>query len=382
MPNIQNVEDPFSRYTMPPLIVKYEGRGSIGGRTVISNLQAVAKSLSRPSRYILKFMSQKLGTISHVDVNERHVITGRRDVAELQTLLNDFIKTFVTCKKCKNPETIMHVANKLKTVHLRCMTCGHDGHVDSKHKLVPYIMANPPVAYRGYGNKSQLKTYQGDRKTEKNTSLRALQKRIDCLCASTELLTFSGRTQTIRKENFFKFHDFLRQLPSPLIKDNHYHTIIKRAEELNVIDAAPLLLCDVLLSDAKVNVVKCLKKHQSLFKTFTATSRRAQMGMLKGLETLIYGKHKNDMSLNFFKIFHHLVSNDVLNIKTIKDWQLDVNRGNNVDTAALNSMFGDQKNKIGKELSDLIELFLEFYTPNEIDESSSSTSSTSNEEEG
>ena len=57
----RSVVDPFYRYKMPSLVVKVEGKGN-GIKTVILNLDDVARSLGRPSIYLMKYFSCKLGT--------------------------------------------------------------------------------------------------------------------------------------------------------------------------------------------------------------------------------------------------------------------------------------------------------------------------------
>lgn len=91
--------DPFYRYKMPSLQATYEGT-----RTLLSNLDAVAKALAREPAHIAKFMALALGCQSGSDARGFY-LGGAHDAQRLQQLLYDFIDRFVLCPACANPET-------------------------------------------------------------------------------------------------------------------------------------------------------------------------------------------------------------------------------------------------------------------------------------
>ncbi len=53
-----------------------------------------------------KFFGCELGAQTQFDnKNERYIVNGAHDAAKLQELLDHFIKKFVLCPECDNPET-------------------------------------------------------------------------------------------------------------------------------------------------------------------------------------------------------------------------------------------------------------------------------------
>merc|ERR1712098_811151 len=136
--------DPFYRYKMPRLIAKVEGKGN-GIKTVIVNMTEVAKALSRPPTYPTKFFGCELGAQTQFDSkNDRYIVNGSHTDDKLQTLLDVFIKKFVLCPGCSNPETNLVVSVKRQTISQRCIACGYNGNVDMRHKLTTFILKNPP----------------------------------------------------------------------------------------------------------------------------------------------------------------------------------------------------------------------------------------------
>ena len=120
-------------------LFQVEGKGN-GIKTVIPNMVEIAKSLARPAtceyeyerafcawKYLFsdrrpkysctysdsvyvsdptKYFGCELGAQTQFDYkNERYIVNGAHDSAKLQDLLGNFIRKFVLCPECDNPET-------------------------------------------------------------------------------------------------------------------------------------------------------------------------------------------------------------------------------------------------------------------------------------
>lgn len=142
----RDVDDKFYRYRMPLLLTKIEGKGN-GIKTVVPNMADVARALSRPPTYPTKFFGCELGAqTSSDDKNERYIVNGAHDASRLRELLDVFIDKFVLCRSCKNPETDLVIlkSGRNEDVVRDCKACGERTDVDMKHKLVTFILKNPP----------------------------------------------------------------------------------------------------------------------------------------------------------------------------------------------------------------------------------------------
>ncbi|KAJ3538510.1 hypothetical protein NMY22_g5128 [Coprinellus aureogranulatus] len=143
----RDVDDKFYRYRMPILTTKIEGKGN-GIKTVIPNMADVARALSRPATYTTKFFGCELGAQTSFDEkNERYIVNGAHDANRLRELLDAFIDKFVLCRSCKNPETDLIIIKQGRNEDIirDCKACGERTGIDMRHKLVPYILKNPPV---------------------------------------------------------------------------------------------------------------------------------------------------------------------------------------------------------------------------------------------
>ena len=56
--------------------------------------------------------------------------------------LQNFIKKYVQCYNCSNPETVVKI--KKESIYLKCKACGFVSDVDMRHRLNTYILKNPP----------------------------------------------------------------------------------------------------------------------------------------------------------------------------------------------------------------------------------------------
>ncbi|XP_032685846.1 eukaryotic translation initiation factor 5 [Odontomachus brunneus] len=140
----RNISDAFYRYKMPRIQAKVEGKGN-GIKTVIVNMVDVAKAIGRPPTYPTKYFGCELGAQTQFDFkNERYIVNGSHDATKLQDLLDGFIRRYVLCPACDNPETDLIVSSKKGTISQVCKACGHHGLLESNHKLNTYILKNPP----------------------------------------------------------------------------------------------------------------------------------------------------------------------------------------------------------------------------------------------
>lgn len=142
----RDVDDKFYRYRMPLLLTKIEGKGN-GIKTVVPNMSDVARALSRPPAYITKFFGCELGAQTPFDEkNDRYIVNGAHDAARLRELLDGFIDKFVLCRSCKNPETDLVILKNGRNEDIirDCKACGERTGIDMRHKLVTFILKNPP----------------------------------------------------------------------------------------------------------------------------------------------------------------------------------------------------------------------------------------------
>ena len=61
---------------------------------------------------------------------------------QLGDILEGFIKKYVQCYSCGNPETQIKI--KKENITLKCKACGAVSEVDPRHKLNGFILKNPP----------------------------------------------------------------------------------------------------------------------------------------------------------------------------------------------------------------------------------------------
>ncbi|KAL3525502.1 hypothetical protein ACH5RR_013874 [Cinchona calisaya] len=160
-----NSDDAFYRYKMPKMITKIEGRGN-GIKTNIVNMVEIAKALARPASYTTKYFGTELGAQSKFDekTGTSHV-NGAHDTAKLAGLLENFIKKYVQCYGCGNPETEI-IITKTQMIQLKCAACGFVSDVDMRDKLTTFILKNPPEAKKGSKDKKALRRAEKERLKE------------------------------------------------------------------------------------------------------------------------------------------------------------------------------------------------------------------------
>ncbi|OIW05493.1 hypothetical protein TanjilG_27623 [Lupinus angustifolius] len=170
-----NSDDAFYRYKMPRMITKIEGRGN-GIKTNIVNMVDIAKALARPAAYTTKYFGCELGAQSKFEekTGTSHV-NGAHDTAKLAGLLENFIKKYVQCYGCGNPETEILIT-KSQMIQLKCAACGFVSDVDMRDKLTTFIIKNPPEVKKGAKDKKAMRRAEKERLKEGEAADEELKK--------------------------------------------------------------------------------------------------------------------------------------------------------------------------------------------------------------
>jgi translation initiation factor 5 len=70
------------------------------------------------------------------------IVNGAHDAKKLSEILELFIKKYVQCYSCGNPETVIKI--RKECIFLKCKACGHTSDVDMREKLTTFMIKNPP----------------------------------------------------------------------------------------------------------------------------------------------------------------------------------------------------------------------------------------------
>ena len=104
---------------------------------LLENLPIFSSSFSDPTKYF----GCELGAQTQFDFkNDRYIVNGSHDAPKLQDMLDGFIRKFVLCENCDNPETDIKVNVKKQSLGATCKACGHSFPLDMRHKLATFIL--------------------------------------------------------------------------------------------------------------------------------------------------------------------------------------------------------------------------------------------------
>lgn len=113
LPKKQEMKD---RFVIPEVLVEISG-----SRTILKNFTDIANKLRRDHLHLLKFLSKEMATSSSIQGGAL-VFQGniRREI--LQKKIEDYIKEFVYCKECKEPDT--RLVKEARVTSMICEACG------------------------------------------------------------------------------------------------------------------------------------------------------------------------------------------------------------------------------------------------------------------
>eukprot|EP00993_Chasmostoma_nieuportense_P001069 NODE_1982_length_1316_cov_94.193440_g1885_i0.p1 GENE.NODE_1982_length_1316_cov_94.193440_g1885_i0~~NODE_1982_length_1316_cov_94.193440_g1885_i0.p1 ORF type:complete len:374 (+),score=132.74 NODE_1982_length_1316_cov_94.193440_g1885_i0:56-1177(+) len=177
--------DMFYRYKMPRVCVKVEGNGN-GIKTVVPNILDLAGILSRNVEYVMKYFAHDLAVQSKFK-DDKWILTGSFSQEIIQACLFDFIRKFVLCKACRNPETVINV-DEQKGLWLNCKACSRVTPIDPLEKICNLILKNEkPMAVDTKKGKGKKKQESKDEKQHKDFDANTRQATKDDKIAIVDL---------------------------------------------------------------------------------------------------------------------------------------------------------------------------------------------------
>ncbi|XP_019869111.1 eukaryotic translation initiation factor 5 [Aethina tumida] len=362
----RNVSDVFYRYKMPRIIAKVEGKGN-GIKTVIVNMAEVAKALGRPPTYPTKYFGCELGAQTQFEKkNERFIVNGSHDATKLQDLLDGFIRKFVLCPECENPETELLVSTKKNTISQGCKACGHHGPLESNHKLTTYILKNPPTlnptsqgsslteGKRSKRSKKANGETNGDQNEDANNctvdnsttdltadnglgsdgdddtewavdvSEEAVRARMQDLTDGAKNMTINDDLEKSEKERMDILYEQVKSRRDGGQLDNAQvqKELLSEAERLEIKQKAPLVLAELLFDQ---NILSQIKKYRLLFLRFTVNDKKAQRYLMGGLEQVI-ALHRDTLMAKVPGLLKVLYDLDILGEECITEWAEKVSK--------------------------------------------------------
>ena len=140
--NMNGSDDPFYGYLVKRIKVKHET-----GKTVIINNDIVSKQTGRPNDWIVSYIGQVLGVSTNIDKKNQNkcTLTGKHEEHVIQDKYFEFVKKYILCKHCDNPETLPKIIGKKKntSIDLSCRSCGKAYPLDTRDKFVKFMLIHP-----------------------------------------------------------------------------------------------------------------------------------------------------------------------------------------------------------------------------------------------
>lgn len=279
-----------------------------------------------------KYFGCVLGAQVNCDVkNERYIVNGSHESSKLQDLLDGFIKKYVLCGSCGNPETTLLVNSKKGTINATCKACGHLGSIASKDKLATYILKFPPDQVIAPGASITKKSKKKDVKDkngrsgsphndsdELNDVTNGSNEEDDddwCDNAVVEELTGGAKKLMVSddldksvEERCQMFFDFVQKRLASMEKIDVtvQKDILAEAERLEIKDKGVLVLCEVLFKDS-ASVVKMIKLNRNLF--FRVSTISLYQSFLLIFSLLVHSRRQkvSKVSDSWYRIDHQTV---------------------------------------------------------------------------
>jgi len=114
-----SIIDPTYRYTRDKIEVQIQN--SNGGMTKLLNVDIISKQLNIESDELLSHLQKSAKTT--VIKKNGHFLRKIESVENIEIMIEDYIKKYVICPRCSNPEFTIEVNKKLTS--RTCKACGY-----------------------------------------------------------------------------------------------------------------------------------------------------------------------------------------------------------------------------------------------------------------
>ncbi len=213
------------------------------------------------------------------------MFAGKHDEETLATCLDKFIILYVLCKKCHNPETVIHV--KKNKIGAKCKACGHLFKMDENHKLSNFIIKNN-IQVDKTAEVKIVKTID-DEKWSLDTSESAVTAR------KQKLITRKDIENTVYPiKNLIKYieqcpsrEDFIKELSSLQILQNWSETVLIK-----------YIFAGLFMIDIKLDFY-----HKLTYLNYFVDCSKSMMIVLQCIEKYIE-EHPNDNIINILNGFY------------------------------------------------------------------------------
>ena len=285
----------------------------------------------------------------------------------MQDMLDIFIRKFVLCEACDNPETVLKVNNKRGILSASCKACGHSFTLDMRHKLTTFILKvrflkkkirqieftifffqNPPDQKLNAQGTSltERKDKKSKRKQEQSenteneqsnngnnetineedddddnwtvdVSEAAQKERMKELSMGVKSLAVDDDIEKSENDRLNIFFEYVKKkLDKGALDVNDEKEILKEAERLEVTNKAPIVLCEVIFGP---KIVAQIKSHKRLLLRFCHNNPKAQKYLMGGIEKTIES-HKETLLPKVAHILKAFYDEDILDEEVIFEW--------------------------------------------------------------
>jgi translation initiation factor 2 subunit 2 len=116
MEKLPKKTDGSGRFKLPPAACEVSG-----SKTIFKNFGEILSVLRRDQRHFSKYLFKELATPGNIQ-GQTLIFQGRIQLAMLNKKIGDYVKEFVYCKECGEPDT--KLAKEDRITFMKCEACG------------------------------------------------------------------------------------------------------------------------------------------------------------------------------------------------------------------------------------------------------------------